>query len=282
MSSEQSKNQSRLTTTSTQCFLCPDSCYRFTRAIQITPIPVKPPIKGPLKIMETSTTIRNLFTGNTVSVPAFLRPYSWDTEFESSKPPKQVDIFLSDLENHKERSTNSKYYFGHFLFEEKTPNDFAVIDGQQRLTTITIFLSALFTRLKAIRQLSEYENEVFEDIIKRKSVYRFRTVDEDNQLFKDIVIDQIKKDNVGFKTESTQRIVDAFQFFTQKLADKDQAYLVKMLKTIQDARCTTHIATDKSEVTQMYISQNCRGKKHSSLETIKATRLFNAPLYPCK
>ena len=61
------------------------------------------------------------------------------------------------------------------------------------------FLLALFSRLKGIRQLqlSECEDESFEDLIKRKSTYRFATVGYDNQLFKDYVIDQIKKDNNG-------------------------------------------------------------------------------------
>jgi len=117
------------------------------------------------------------------------------------------------LEDYNRSSTKSKYYFGHFLFEEKSENKFGVIDGQQRLTTIVIFLSALFIRLKAIRQLSESEDESFEDIIKRKSIYRFETVGYDNQLFKDYVIDQIKKDKNGIETESAKRIVNAFDFF---------------------------------------------------------------------
>jgi uncharacterized protein with ParB-like and HNH nuclease domain len=78
-----------------------------------------------------------------------------------------------------------KYYFGHFLFEEKDEKKFGIIDGQQRMTTIVIFLSALFSRLKQIRPLNETEQETFEDIIKRNSTYRFETVDYDDRFFKD-------------------------------------------------------------------------------------------------
>ena len=167
--------------------------------------------------MEASTTIKQMFAGNRIFVPAYQRSYSWDTELEISKAPKQVNTFLSDLEDYNRSSTKSKYYFGHFLFEEKSENIFGVIDGQQRLTTIIIFLSALFTRLKAIRELSESEEESFEDIIKRKLTYRFATVDYDKQLFKDYVIDQSKKDKNGLDTQSAKRIVTAFDFFTQQL-----------------------------------------------------------------
>jgi hypothetical protein len=183
------------------------------------------------------------------------------------------------LEDYNRSSTKSKYYFGHFLFEEKSEDKFGVIDGQQRLTTIVIFLSALFIRLKEIRQLSESEEKSFEDIIKEKSTYRFATVDYDKQLFKDYVIDRIKTDKNGLETESAKRIVNAFDFFSQKLADKNEAYLVKILETVQGSSCTTHPVTDESEAIQMFIFQNNRGKKPSNLEIIKAQFMFNVHLY---
>ncbi|UCS95538.1 DUF262 domain-containing HNH endonuclease family protein [Echinicola marina] len=229
--------------------------------------------------MEASTTIKQMLAGNRIFVPTYQRAYSWDTELEKSNLPKQINVFLSDLEDYNRSTTKSKYYFGHFLFEEQTENKFGVIDGQQRMTTIVIFLSALFTRLKQIRPLTEKEEESFEDIIKRKSTYRFETVDYDKQLFKDYVIDQIKKDKNGLETESAIRIVTAFDFFTSHLADKDESYLLKMLDTIQNASCTTHPVKDESEAIQMFIFQNNRGKKPSNLEIIKAQFMFNVHLY---
>lgn len=220
-----------------------------------------------------------MLAGNRIFVPNYQRAYSWDTEFESSKTPKQVNTFLTDLEDYNRSTTKSKYYFGHFLFEEKSDNKFGVIDGQQRLTTIVIFLSALFSHLKSIRPLAEKEQETFEDIIKRNSTYRFATVDYDSQLFKDYVIEQSKKDKNGLETESAKRIVNAFDFFSQKLINKDETYLLKMLETVQGSSCTTHPVTDESEAIQMFIFQNNRGKKPSNLEIIKAQFMFNVHLY---
>ena len=93
--------------------------------------------------MEASTTIKQMLSGNRIFVPTYQRAYSWETEFESSNTPKQINVFLSDLEDYNRSNTKSKYYFGHFLFEEKPESKFGVIDGQQRLTTIIIFLSTL-------------------------------------------------------------------------------------------------------------------------------------------
>ena len=147
--------------------------------------------------MEASTSIKQMLAGNRIFVPTYQRAYSWDTELETSNLPKQVNVFLSDLEEYNRSLTKSQYYFGHFLFEEKDDKKFGVVDGQQRMTTIIIFLSALFSRLEQIRPLKEGERETFEDIIKRNSTYRFETVDYDKQLFKDYVIDQSKK--YGYK-----------------------------------------------------------------------------------
>lgn len=214
-----------------------------------------------------------MLAGNRIIVPSYQRAYSWDTEFENSNSPKQVNVFLSDLENCNKSSTKSRYYFGHFLFEEKEDKKFGVIDGQQRLTTIVIFLSALFHRLRQIRPLKETEQEAFEDIIKRNSTYHFETVDYDKQLFKDYVIDQIKKDKNGLETESAKRIVIAFDFFNSQLADKDEIYLLKMLNTVQNASCTTHPVKDELEAIQMFIFQNNRGKEPSNLEIVKMRSL---------
>ncbi len=212
--------------------------------------------------MEASTTIKQMMGGNKIFVPSYQRAYSWETEMDKNKSPKQTNVFLSDLDDYNKSFSQTPYYFGHFLFEQKGNTAFGVIDGQQRLTTIVIFLSALFTRLKSMRELTDDEEESFEDIIRRNAKYRFATVDYDNQLFKDYVIEQIKKDKNGLETESAKRIVQAFDFFSMFLADKDELYLTKMLSTIKSASCTTHPVSDESEAIQMFLFQNNRGKNH--------------------
>jgi len=229
--------------------------------------------------MEAATTIKKMLSGNRVIVPSYQRAYSWETPNGQNNSKTHTDVFLSDLEGYNKSSANTPYYFGHFLFEEKADSFYCVIDGQQRLTTIVIFLTAVFSRLKSLRELTETEKECFEDIIKRNSTIRFSTVDYDNQLFKDYVIEQTKKDRKSLETESAKRIVKAFDFFTEHLANKEEGYLIKMLKTVSDASCTTHPVKNESEAIQMFIFQNNRGKKPSNLEIIKAQFMFNVHLY---
>lgn len=228
--------------------------------------------------MEASSTIRKMMAGNKIVVPAYQRAYSWDTPIEKSDRNTQTDVFLSDLEEYSKSNTNSPYYFGHFLFEERG-QVFNVIDGQQRLTTIVIFLSALFTRLKSIRAFSEAEEICYEDMVRRRSEIRFSTVDYDNQLFVDYVIDQTKTDNNGLDTESSRRILRAFDFFRKQLVSKTEGYLTSMLSIISDATCTTHLVQNESEAIQMFIFQNSRGKRPSNLEIVKAQFMYHVHLY---
>jgi Protein of unknown function DUF262/Protein of unknown function (DUF1524) len=228
--------------------------------------------------VEASTTIRKMLAGNQIIVPAYQRAYAWETPKEHSNRKTQTDVFFSDLEAYIKSQSSNPYYFGHFLYENKV-NSFHVIDGQQRLTTIVIFLSALFKRLRQLRSLSEEEIECFEDIVKRNSKIRFATVDYDNQVFKDYVINQTKKDKNGLETESAQRIVAAFDYFSKLLSNKVDRYLTTMLQNISEASCTTHLVQNESEAIQMFIFQNDRGKKPSNLEVIKAQFMFTVHLH---
>lgn len=228
--------------------------------------------------MESSTTITKMLAGNTIFVPTYQRAYSWDTSLKIEEKSKQVNVFFTDLEDYNNSLTVSPYYFGHFLFEEKDTPRFAVIDGQQRLTTIMIFLSVLFKKLEILRPLNEIEITAKEDLIIRRFIRRFETVDYDDQLFQDYVIKQLKIDSESLETQSAKKIVKAFDFFMKKLEGKSEAYLVAMLETIQQSSCTTHSVKNESEAIQMFIFQNGRGKKPSVLELIKAQFMFNVHL----
>jgi Protein of unknown function DUF262/Protein of unknown function (DUF1524) len=228
--------------------------------------------------MEASTTIRKMMAGNRIIVPSYQRAYSWETPSGNTISNTHTDVFLTDLQEYIKSNAISAHYFGHFLFEEKK-SSFDVIDGQQRLTTIVIFLSALFERLKTIRELSEDEEVCYEDMVKRYNTIRFSTVDYDNQLFADYVINKTKIDKNGIDTESARRIVKCCDFFRAKLSNGSEEYLTKMLFAVSESTCTTHLVRNESEAIQMFIFQNNRGKKPSALEIVKAKFMYQVHLY---
>lgn len=221
--------------------------------------------------MEPKTTIRRMLSGNFISVPKYQRAYSWDKE-------KQVKQFLIDLDDYINSNSVTPYYFGHFLFERKSGDLYNIIDGQQRLTTIEIFLSAVFKRLSQIRPLTDDEIEIKEDTIKRNSKYRFSTVEYDNSFFKDYVINQDKISKKNLETLSSFRISEAFDFFEKELKSKDENTCINYIECIVNSVCTTHIVNEEAEAIQMFIFQNNRGKAPTKLEIIKAQFMYEVQI----
>lgn len=222
--------------------------------------------------MDASTNINQMLSGNKIFVPTYQRAYSWED--------KQTKQFLVDLQDYVESHTSSSYYFGHFLFEEKGNRDFAIIDGQQRLTTITIFISAIYRRLEKLTgSLTEDDIFLYGTLVKVGQTYRFSTVDYDNQLFRDYVINNVKTDHNGLDTESQKRIVAAYDYFVSQLNMYNEEALRRVLDAVVNATCTTHTVKDEAEAIQMFIFQNNRGKRPSNLEIIKAQFLYNIHLY---
>ena len=86
--------------------------------------------------------IKDFFSGNKqYTIPRYQREYSWEE--------KQLDDFYRDIVdniNFSEESRNTDYFFGTVMLvgdmiQHKEP--LQIVDGQQRITTMTIFFSAL-------------------------------------------------------------------------------------------------------------------------------------------
>ena len=121
-------------------------------------------IESENKIVESINTLFK--TAGNIRIPAYQRAFSWES--------KQCSQFLDDLIEQK----GKRYYLGQFLFEKEGDTLF-IIDGQQRLTTTILFLSAIAkikaTKGKDIQTIREtYLTEVF------------KTIEDDQVIFKKI------------------------------------------------------------------------------------------------
>jgi len=84
-----------------------------------------------MKIESTDQDIRTLLSSGYYRIPRFQRPYSWDRE--------NIQEFWDDIV----RDSPSDYFIGSMVVYKDGAQYFGVVDGQQRLTTITILLSVL-------------------------------------------------------------------------------------------------------------------------------------------
>lgn len=203
-----------------------------------------------------------------IKVPDYQRAYSWEE--------KQIEQFLLDIKEYLDKDIN--YYIGHFLFEKDKDNEKIgyIIDGQQRLTTIIIFLSSAFEKIKKLNngELSAEELNIYKSIIENNGEIKFSTVDYDNKLFKERVIYR-EKGVVKPDTQSQSRILEAVKYFNKKLEKETIENLTNMVKIIINASCTLNEVLNQSEAVQMFIYQNDRGKHPTDLEIIKSLFMYN-------
>src|SRR3972149_1546655 len=89
-----------------------------------------------MKIESTDQDIRNLLSSGYYHIPRFQRPYSWTRE--------NIQEFWDDIF----RDNPSDYFIGSMVVFKEGNQRYGVVDGQQRLTTITILLAALRNILK--------------------------------------------------------------------------------------------------------------------------------------
>ena len=92
----------------------------------------------------TNASIKEIYyegqTQNIYQVPIYQRNYAWeDTEINALVK----DVFDSYEKSKKAPEKDSVYYIGTLVTYKRNDNNFEVIDGQQRLTTIYLILKAL-------------------------------------------------------------------------------------------------------------------------------------------
>ncbi|MES2379429.1 MAG: DUF262 domain-containing HNH endonuclease family protein [Bacteroidota bacterium] len=200
---------------------------------------------------KVAENIQQLFkSSDYVRIPAYQRAYSWGD--------KQCSQFLDDLLEQK----GKKYYLGQFLFE-KDGNTLFIIDGQQRLTTIILFLSAI-AKIKIIKG---------ENIDSIREIYLtdvFKTIDEDQVIFKKVTQKHLVSAIDDTETISQKRIIKAFNFFETELSKLATENLNLIQQTLENAVISTFYITNKVEATQVFEYQNNRGKELSRFEIIKA------------
>jgi len=88
----------------------------------------------------TSSTLRQLLgNGLTYEIPKFQRDYSWENE--------QWDDLWQDIQS-VVSGTEPGHYLGYLVLQTRNDKNFKVIDGQQRITTISILILAVIKTLQ--------------------------------------------------------------------------------------------------------------------------------------
>lgn len=195
-------------------------------------------------ISKRKTTLRKELSMMMFYVPPYHESKSWSIE-------KQL-LFFSDLDKHIEKNLKTPYYFGSFLFEETSFNKVGIIDGVQRISTITIILSALFSELSKIRPLNEKELSICADMVQFEKLYRFLGTMKNFSFFKDYIVNDKEVDE-SIELDNEQKILLSIcHVFKEQLSRKNEKNMTKLLDVISKAKCSTYVIYEENEAFDAY------------------------------
>lgn len=119
--------------------------------------------------------IAEIYNGNkaTYEVPIYQRNYAWE---EDEITELIQDVYDAYLKNKKNFNFNNTYFIGTLVSYHKGDQVYEVIDGQQRLTTINLILSALDISVQ--NKLTYRARKKSDDTI--KSIPLFKVEEKDN------------------------------------------------------------------------------------------------------
>jgi uncharacterized protein with ParB-like and HNH nuclease domain len=228
--------------------------------------------------METLL-LQNLFANKVFKIPNYQRGYSWETE--------QINDLIEDLE----LISNKIHYTGTIVWKKsnETVKGFGetfpiheIVDGQQRLTSLIIFLNEIRKELDSINsnEAKKTAKTILETYIKKEgtqgAIYKLE-LDGDNAIyFREAVLEPD-----GFaeqKTKSHSLLQNAKTTFREYLLSKKRAmkeneyyvFLQNLVSKItQYLGFTVYEVEDDSEVGVIFEVLNDRGKPLSRLDIVK-------------
>ncbi len=156
----------------------------------------------------TQSTINDFFalTGTIFSIPVYQRNYTWEEE----NCEKLLQDIVSISQNKKTHFMGSITYILHLIDDEKSLRqlqEFVIIDGQQRVTTIMLLLKAIETKIPNEGIKKEIDNLL--NLSGQR--LRLKPIKSDKEAF-DLVMQ-----NRSHELQGVSHIRNNYKFFTKEL-----------------------------------------------------------------
>jgi len=228
-------------------------------------------------ILDTSNSTYRQLMGNGLrfEIPKFQRDYSWTSE--------QWDDLWQDFINLLTQD-ETEHYMGYLVLQTNDNKNFQIIDGQQRLTTMSIIILGV---LKCLNDLAE--NSIDEsDNIKRKEtllnsyvgVINPVTLISNNKLRLNRNNDEYYRSNMVLlrdlplrNTNASEKLMrDCFNWYYERLKKKFTTgeSLAEFIDSIVDKLFFTEIkVSDQLNAFKVFETLNARGVQLSSSDLLK-------------
>lgn len=231
------------------------------------------------KIHGAEFPVRKIFSNDfNFRIPLYQRPYSWTTE----QAGELFDDLISFIGPDTSVSVDalSPYFLGSIvLIKDEARPDAEVVDGQQRLTTLTILLSALrhtITTPAYANGMTDYLYQEGNPLEGTPNRYRLTIRERDAEFFRTRIQDpeqivKIKKLNAGQLSDSQRNIRANALLFLENLGKLEDAQRVRLAQFIVKNCLLVVVSTpDLDSAYRIFSILNDRGLDLSHSDILKS------------
>ncbi|MBD1938305.1 DUF262 domain-containing protein [Microcoleus sp. FACHB-68] len=179
---------------------------------------------SPAKIHGAEYSIGKVFSDDFVfTIPLYQRPYAWTTE-QAGEMLEDLIAFLGD--GYKSIENVNPYFLGSIVLIKGDSPEADVVDGQQRLTTLTILLAALRSLMQTekAKHLTPFLYEIGNRFKGSKDNYRLTLRERDAEFFKKNIqkeggINNLAELNSAVLSDSQKNIKENALLFIKRLQE---------------------------------------------------------------
>jgi len=208
--------------------------------------------------------LTEIFKNRFFIVPDYQRGYSWSSE--------QLKDLKSDID--KILNNNYKHFTGTLVASKSDEHKFSIVDGQQRLTTLVILISAAISSKKINKEFASSLKQTFivrGELGNEKPV--LTTNNETNIFFNQLVI---RNETPKKELKSHHRIEYAKNFFEEWFSNEDIDVQSIVEAVTNKLGFLLFTPDDSKEIGIMFEVINNRGKPLSQLEKLKNYLIYYA------
>lgn len=215
------------------------------------------------------------------TIPSVQRPYSWTEEEAGELLADLMDyIDYHDINANTINNIEDPYFLGSIVLVKKDNNIYEVLDGQQRLTTLTILIAVLRDYLGGnyYDGLNEMLKRKGNFLLNTKDRYRLELRNRDQEFFQafiqeDHATEQLEEDTKT-RTDSQRLIRNNALYFYERLNETD-ADKVRMLPGVIIQLCYLVVVSTPTfnSAFRIFTVLNDRGLDLMSSDIIKATAI---------
>lgn len=228
--------------------------------------------------------IRELFEGSyQFEIPDYQRPYAWTTE----QAGELFDDLITAMQDAKTSDTTSQYFLGSIvLIKNGREPKSLVVDGQQRLSTLTMLFAVLReTMPHAADDITEFIYKKGKASLREENEYRLTAREEDADFFRDNIQ---KPGGIAQLVASTDKLEDSQLRYRENatlLLDKAKALSPADLSALwqflaTDCSLVVISTPDLEAAYRIFSVLNNRGLDLAPMDIIKADvlgRIRRAP-----